>query len=162
MLVGTSYKIGTFEKLYSIKYQKKYSDFMLHLRYSQTNTTFNFWKSRKLATVVNFCFLVWWCSMPLFPFTPVFYFNDVRCTLSYRWLGVQLNPHFMGVDLKYVSNIFLVFSPNLWHLLGNLWWHMVAVWIELLFFRCRYFSLFANGLVDPLIINIMLPFSIVR
>jgi hypothetical protein len=33
----------------------------------------------------------------------------VLITLLNRWLGVQLNPHFMGVDLKYVGNFFLVF-----------------------------------------------------
>jgi hypothetical protein len=31
----------------------------------------------------------------------------VFITLFNRWLGVQLNPHFMGVDLKYVSNLLL-------------------------------------------------------
>ena len=41
--------------------------------------------------------------------------NDtfVLMTLFNRWLGVQLNPHFMGVDLKYVSNFFPVFLPSI-------------------------------------------------
>lgn len=24
--------------------------------------------------------------------------------VTHRWFGVQLNPHFMGVDLKYVNH----------------------------------------------------------
>jgi hypothetical protein len=35
-------------------------------------------------------------------------------TLFNRWFGVQLNPHFMEVDLKYVSNFFPVFLPSIW------------------------------------------------
>lgn len=40
-------------------------------------------------------------------------------TLFNRWLGVQLNPHFMGVDLKYVSNSFPVFLPSIWSAAGR-------------------------------------------
>ena len=46
---------------------------------------------------------------------PLLVSNDtfVLMTLFNRWLGVQLNPHFMGVDLKYVSNFFPVFLPSI-------------------------------------------------
>ena len=46
---------------------------------------------------------------------PLLVNNDtfVLMTLFNRWLGVQLNPHFMGVDLKYVSNFFPVFLPSI-------------------------------------------------
>lgn len=27
--------------------------------------------------------------------------------VTHRWFGVQLNPHFMGVDLKYVNHSLL-------------------------------------------------------
>ena len=47
---------------------------------------------------------------------PLLVNNDtfVLMTLFNRWLGVQLNPHFMGIDLKYVSNFFPVFLPSIW------------------------------------------------
>jgi hypothetical protein len=163
MLVGTSYKIGTFEKLYFIKYQQKYSDFMLHLRYYQTNMTFHFQKSRKLAIVVNFCVflsddvryhffhsLLFSCLMIL----------DVLC-LTGGW-ECSLIPILWELTSSTSAISSLSSLPNLWHLLWNLWWHKVAVWILLLVFWCSYFSLFANSLVDLLIINSMLPFSIVR
>jgi hypothetical protein len=61
---------------------------------------------RKLVNIFN-------CSYILFSILIL----NVFLTLFNRWLGVQLNPHFMGVDLKYVTNL----------LLHNIW----VLWIQI-------------------------------
>lgn len=78
----------------------------------------------------------------------LFYFN--------RWFGIQLNPHFMGIDLKYViySSLLLFSYPHLcinelqnWMVfLPNIFWKIFCIYLVMIVIKTK--SLFIYMLLS--------------
>lgn len=88
-------------------------------------------------------------------------FDALHYSFSNRWFGIQLNPQFMGIDLKYVSHLSIMVISLKWCLFRMCYYIIVVKPFECIVmcllsnetFFCRFFFVRA-GMMGWLLINL--------